>query len=226
MIPARKGQKFTAWFSGHAEKRIKKNFSAVRIRGLAHLQGEAPLLVVTNHTAWWDPLVALMVSNRILHADAYAMMDAKNLERLPFFGKVGAFGVNLDDARDGAHALRYAARLLSQPRRLVWLFAQGREVPITVRPLGFRGGSEAIARVSRARVVPGAIRYEMGQAEAPVLWLSFGEPVTGDHEAAVTRQLDAIDHAIVSGDDDFAVWFARQHGGSLAESMLAWLTRP
>ena len=85
------------------------------------------MLVVSNHTAWWDPLVAILLSHRILNTDGFALMDAKNLRRLPCFGRVGAFGVDLDDQRDGARAIRYAAKLLIAKelsrRRLVWIFA-------------------------------------------------------------------------------------------------------
>ena len=40
---------------------------------------------------------------------------------------------------DGASAMRYAARLLDRPRRLVWIFPQGAERPVTLRPLGRMG---------------------------------------------------------------------------------------
>jgi 1-acyl-sn-glycerol-3-phosphate acyltransferase len=213
VIPARKSPAFTRFFAGDAERRLEGAFDAIVVRGLGVLGScvkERPTLVVTNHTAWWDPLVALFVSVRVLGADAYAMMDAANLARLPFFGRVGAFGVDLTDPADGARAIRYAAKLLAGDNRLVWLFAQGREVPVTARPLGFRPGSGEIARVARsALVVPGALRYEMGGTPRPTLWMSFGEPAprfedaraaTRAHEDAVTTELDRIDRAIVSGD--------------------------
>lgn len=241
MIPARKNVAFQRWFARDAEKRIHGAMYEVRVRGLDGVRramAEGPVVVVTNHTAWWDALVALMTSIRVLDADAFAMMDAKNLERLPFFGLVGAFGVDLDDPRDGARAVRHARTLLAGPRRLVWIFAQGREVPVTVRPLGFRRGSAEIARIANARVVPGAIRYEMGATPEPTLWLSFGgamEPLRdvavahARHEAAVTEELDAIERAITR--EDARPGFETLHRRSpsllfsLAERLLAWMTR-
>jgi 1-acyl-sn-glycerol-3-phosphate acyltransferase len=241
MIPSRKVGCFQRWFARDAEKRIHGAMHEVRVRGLDHVRhalARGPVLVVTNHTAWWDALVALVVSTRILKADAFAMMDAKNLVRLPFFGLVGAFGVDLEDPRDGARAVRYARTLLAGTNRLVWIFAQGREVPITVRPLGFRRGSAEIARIARARVVPGAIRYEMGSAAEPTLWLSFGDPVEplhdlgvahARHEEAVVNELDAIERAVVSEDDRRGFVTLHQKRPSLAfsvaERLLAWMTK-
>lgn len=217
MIPANKRPWFNAWFSGHARGRIQATFGVVRAHGLARTRAvcaEAPALLVANHTAWWDPLVALHVSQHLLGTDGYAMMDAKNLRRLPFFAFVGAFGVDLDRPADGAAVIKYTARLLDRPGRVAWIFPQGRERPITARPLGFRPGSAEIARVARkARAVPVGLRYEFGAEEKPTLYLSLGEPLPierdvakalGAHEAAVEAELARIERAVRGeGDDEF-----------------------
>lgn len=130
MIPARKSRWFTAWFARHARARIAGTFGRVLVSGADELRAACaagPVLVVANHTSWWDPLVALWLTNVVVHVDSFAMMDAANLRRLPFFGKVGAFGVDLDEAADGASAIRYAARLLDAPGRVVWIYPEGRE---------------------------------------------------------------------------------------------------
>jgi 1-acyl-sn-glycerol-3-phosphate acyltransferase len=192
MIPAFKQRLFNAWFASHARGRIERAFAAVRVHGLGRvreLSREAPLLVVSNHTSWWDPLVILHASQHLLGTDGHALMDAQNLRKLPFFAMVGAFGVDLGDAADGAAAIRYAARLLDRPGRLVWIFPQGRERPITERPLAFRAGSAEIARVARRAVtVPAALRYEHAGTERPVLYLSFGERLAAERDPARGRE--------------------------------------
>ncbi len=236
MIPARKRPLFNAWFSGHARDRVRATFGATLVHGLARtraLCAEAPVLLVANHTAWWDPLVALHVAQHLLGVDGYAMMDAKNLRRLPFFAFVGAFGVDLDRPADGAAAIKYTARLLDRPGRAVWIFPQGRERPITERPLAFRPGSAEIARVARkAQAVPVGLRYEFGAEERPSLYISLGAPLPkerdvalarGAHELAVEAELQRIERAVRGEGDDFEAvhraptsWF-----GEAATSMLA-----
>ena len=199
MISAAKSRFFTRWLARDADKRVRRTFGLVATRGLERVRAAletGPVLIVSNHTSWWDPIVSQLIGHRVLRSDGYALMDAKNLVRLPFFRKVGAFGVDLDDPADGARALRYAVKLLDRPGRLVWVFPQGREAPLVQRPLGFRPGSEAIARLARrATVFPCAIRYAFGSEELPVLHISFGAPIAngGAHEAAVTTELDRID---------------------------------
>ncbi len=242
MIPSRKSRFFDALFSRHARGRIRRSFSSVRVHGLERvraLSAEAPVLVVSNHTSWWDPLFAIYLCSRELHVDAHAMMDAKNLRRLPFFGLVGAFGVDLDDPADGARAIRYASKLLDRPKRVVWIFAQGSERPITERPLVFRGGTAEIARVARtSRVVPVGLRYELGGDERPVAWISFGPALGYERDvvrgrdaqtAAATAELDRIDDAVCTADarGEFAHLHATRPPAiaAFAERALALLTR-
>ncbi|MBL8601975.1 MAG: lysophospholipid acyltransferase family protein [Myxococcales bacterium] len=208
MIVARKHRWFNRWFAGHARARLAATFSAVRIAGLEHLRrasAEGPLVIISNHTAWWDPLVALYLANHVIEGDWYAMMNARNLTRLPFFALVGAFGVDLDDPADGARAMRYAVKCLNAPKRAVWIFPQGAERCPTERPLAFRGGSAEVARLARAQTVPVALRYEFRHAEHPELLIDIGPCLAPErdvaaararHEAAVTAGLDRIDAAL------------------------------
>lgn len=232
MIPASKQRPFNAWFAGHARGRIQRTFARVRVHGLARareLVAAGPVLVVSNHTSWWDPLLILHASQHLLGADGHALMDAKNLRRLPFFALVGAFGVDLDDAADRARVIEYAAKLLDRPGRLVWIFPRGRERPITERPLGFRRGSAEIARLAeRAVTLPAAMRYEFASTEKPDLYLSFGEPAAREaHERAVEAEMDRIERA-VRGEAGFEDVFRAEEGAGndLASRALAFFTRP
>ena len=241
MIDARKSVWVDALLARHAERRIRRTFGRSWVQGLPHVRAAidaGPVLVVSNHTSWWDPLVLLWACRRLLDAHAYAMMDAKNLARAPFFRGVGAFGVDLSDPADGARGIRYAAKLLDRPRRLLWVFPQGREVPITARELDFRAGAAQIARIARrATVIPAAIRYEYGDGPLPELWLAFGEPLApgrdvaalhANQEQGVRRALNAIDAAILHGvRDKFERRHERRPGAlfAIAQAILARVTR-
>ncbi len=240
MIPASKSALFCAWFSRHADARLRRSFGRVLVSGLEHLEyavAEGPVLVVANHTAWWDPLLAIWLTNRIVRVDSYAMMDARNLRRLPFFGKVGAFGVDLDVPSDGAYGVRYAARLLDRPGRVVWIYPEGRERS-PFEPLELRGGASIIGRVARrAKVVSVGVRYVFGASELPDVYIAMGpaEPTMRDQDEGLARQklgietqLSRIDHALREGDvRDFRTLLARPKRplDAWAERMLAFITQ-
>lgn len=223
MIPAAKHARFNGWFAGHAEGRMRSTFGRVLIAGRARTEAVVagrPVLLLANHTAWWDALVALVVSERVLRSDGYALMDARNLRRLPFFRRVGAFGVDLEDPSDGARAIRYAARLLGAPGRTLWVFPQGREHS-PFEALHFKPGAAQIARVARtATVIPVGLRYIFGEEERPDLFIAFGEPLPASRDvdelsrsqlAGVERCLATIDAAIASRDvSAFEVVFHRR----------------
>jgi 1-acyl-sn-glycerol-3-phosphate acyltransferase len=220
MIPARKGRLFSWWFARHAEKRMRRQFSSIWLRGLDELRCDlaaGPVLVVCNHSSWWDPMLAILLAHRVLRADGYALMEASNLRRLPFLGRVGGFGVDREDENDGKVVVRYGAELLDRPGRLVWVFPQGRERPASEPLCEFHRGAAAMAATApaRVRVVPTAIRYEYGNVERARLLAVLGPSfVAGsDVEAervrqrdAVTEQLEVIHRALGAG--DWPDWFA------------------
>jgi 1-acyl-sn-glycerol-3-phosphate acyltransferase len=232
MISAAKSRWFNAWFARHARSRIRHTFGRVEIAGLEAARAAAagaPLLVVANHSTWWDALVALYVSELLLRCDGYAMMDAANLRRVPFFRRVGAFGVDLDDPADGARAIRHAVRLLDAPGRVLWIFPEGRERS-PFAPLELRPGAAQIARVAkRALVVPVGLRYVFGGAEHPELWISLGRPLARDAgrerdvTVGVARQREGIEHELAR--IDAAIAARAGTGGAVAgggfESVLA-----
>jgi 1-acyl-sn-glycerol-3-phosphate acyltransferase len=241
LIPARKSAVFTAWFARHVEKRIAKSLQRVEVRGLEALRGHlaaGPVVLVSNHQSYWDVMIGIWLVHRVLAADPYGMMDAANLRRLPFFTRIGVFGVERGEKGLGRESLTYAAGLLDRPGRVVWIFPQGDERPSTLRPLGFRRGAAVVAAAAPgARVVPLALRYELGKTELPYAWLDFGPALapTGDvgrdrdaQEAAVVAGLDRIDaHLCRTRDAGFEVLHRARpsRAARLAEWVLARVNR-
>jgi 1-acyl-sn-glycerol-3-phosphate acyltransferase len=195
LIPGAKSRWFTAWFERQAHRRLRASFGALHLAGRERLVGalaQGPVLVVSNHCAWWDPLVALVLTHRLVPADAHALMDAANLRRRPFFAKAGAFGVDRGSRRDGAEATRHAAGLLDRPGRLVWVFPQGEERPQHERPLRFFGGAASIAqRVPAAVVLPVGLAYAFGSVAAPSVLVAVGPPIVAVGPAGAARRAQA-----------------------------------
>lgn len=191
MIPARKNRFFGALFVRDARGRLARSFEGVYVRGLTEARAIVrahPVICISNHVSWWDALVALVLSEDVLAADGYALMDANNLARLPFFSLVGAIGVDRKSSMDGARAARHAATVLTKPGRLLWIFAQGRERAATLRPLAFEPGAASVARmVPAAKVLPVSFRYEPGPTPLPRLFIDFGDVMTSDVSPATAE---------------------------------------
>jgi 1-acyl-sn-glycerol-3-phosphate acyltransferase len=189
MIPARRSTWFTYWFCRVARSRLEKGFGLLAVKGLQNLRNavnQGPVMIVSNHTSWYDPLVVLWLTNLVVPSRSYAMMNAKNLRRLGFFSRVGAYGVDLDSESDGAAALRYSVKLLKEPGNVVWIFPQGDERP-SFEPLHFRGGAEHIARLAKVPTVPIGLEYVVGGNAEPELYMSIGEVVKPDALSGRTK---------------------------------------
>lgn len=243
MIPARKIPFFVRWFTRQVEKRTRNTFGAVHVSGLDHLQATLdahPVLVVSNHTAWWDPMLSILACHGWLRADAYAMMDARNLQKLPFLGRVGGYGVFLDDPADRKRVLRYTRDLLKTPGRLVWIFPQGAERPRAAPLDDFKPGAALVARMSEdIRVVPVGIRYEFRNRPKPEAFVSVGAPLSAavdvqagvrEQQDAVSRQLANIDRYLLNSDETTGFTTVIGNDSSSqsrgwAERILAFVTR-
>jgi len=231
MIPARKHRLFARWFSRQVERQIRRNFSALHVRRLEGLTGalsEGPVLAFSNHSSYWDSMLVILIGHRLLTADGYAMMDAANLQQLPFLGRVGGFGVDLESPMDGVRGIRYATALLDRPGRLVWVFPQGKECPRALPIDNFKPGAAIICKnTSRCALIPVAFQYELRGGEKPEAFVAIGKPlsVNGDteacrlaQEAAIRKELKRIDEhlCLPENGDGFELIFNHRPGKNQA----------
>jgi 1-acyl-sn-glycerol-3-phosphate acyltransferase len=190
---------FSRWFTWVIHRRLRATFGQVTVHGLEHVVPNAgPMLLVSNHTSFWDALMIVWLSERVLCVPGYAWMHRHNLARLPFFRLLGAFGVDGQAPADIKAGLAYVRQRLQGGPCALWIFPQGDEKPAARRPLGFAGGSAWIARRNpEAAVIPVALHYGFGTLEKPEAHVCFGAPLPGakatptQHEGAVTALLDA-----------------------------------
>ena len=212
VIPARKKAWFCALFAWHVRRRIRAHFSAVYVNGLPSLRAataKGPVILFANHTAWWDSLLLFDLCFAQLGLDGYAMMRADNLERFPFLGWIGGFGVDPTSREDGHAALAYASRQLDRPLRLVALFPQGEETAMSDQPPRLKPGVARLASMTpQATVLPMTFRYEHGRDEAPFALLTIGEPLADRSlqgcSAALHAQMQVAAAALQSA--DFRHW--------------------
>jgi 1-acyl-sn-glycerol-3-phosphate acyltransferase len=224
------------------QSRTRRAFHRVRAQGMEPLRAALAaepggLLILANHSCWWDIFMA-HVLNEAIPIDGHGMMEHFNLRRFGFFRRIGAFSVDRTDPGAVRTSIAYTAELLARPGAGVWVFPQGRMVGNDVRPLGFQDGLRAIVRrAGRVRLVTAALRYEFWQDERPEVFVRFGTPewverdawkeVVPAWEKRLTDELDALAADVTaqaadrfttvlrgprSISDRFAAWHARLLG--------------
>jgi len=191
--------------------------AAARVLGEAPPErAQAPLLLVANHTSWFDGFLLREVHRQVRPASPLRFVMLRDeLARSRTLRWIG--GTGFDPARPAT--LRGAlAELASLGRQGVTVayFPQGKIYPATRRPLGFRPGVElALRRLAPLAVLPVALHLEPGNRVRPTAWIQAGTPrwVPGgeagpdrptalDLEAQVATLLDRVQgHLHAEGED-------------------------
>jgi 1-acyl-sn-glycerol-3-phosphate acyltransferase len=203
-------------FRKYACRYVRKHFHALRLSksGAELPSTNEPLLVVLNHPSWWDPLLGLILTGLLPDRDHFAAIDAVAVQRYPFFPKLGFVGVDTKTLRGAAAFMRTASAILSQPRRVFWVTAQGRFTDVRQRPLALQSGvGHLAARLDGGLVLPIALEYTFWTERTPEALVRIGEPLRiTDHpgltgkqwtaliEESLTRTLDTVNAEAIARD--------------------------
>lgn len=219
MLEAKKNFLFEKIFIRYNRGLLTRRFASVNVSGLEFLENrnpEIPLIVCANHSSWWDGLVVLeLLSN--FKFDNYVMMEEKQLRKLRFFRRLGAFSVNRSNFRDALKSINYSVKILSEKKnRTVLIFPQGAIFHNDIRPLVFFSGlAKVIEQIGTCKICPINIRYEFLGKFKPDIFIAIGEPLTFNFsdkvvrktttsriEAVMTFHLDNLKQKIIKNDFD------------------------
>lgn len=171
-------------FGKYSEHYLRRHFHSVRLlaNGIPKSCSGLPLVIYLNHSAWWDPLVCLLLAGRFFPQRlSYAPIDASALRRYRFLGRLGFFGVTQRTRRGAADFCAMAEGILGSNDSALWLTPQGKFTDAHARPLRFQSGiSHLSRRLPRSAFVPLAIEYTFWEERLPEILISFGEPVVFD----------------------------------------------
>jgi len=164
MLTADKNLWLEKIFAVYNRNLFKRRFSSLQMSGLHFLENKpenTPLVIYANHSSWWDGLTAFQISRRAA-LDSFIMMEEKQMKKLWFFRKLGAFSVVRENSREALKSINYAIQTLRKnPKRTLWVFPQGEILPNDVRPLRFYNGLPRIIKsFEKCSIVCLAMRYE------------------------------------------------------------------
>lgn len=183
LIPAAPSPGFQKVFGWYNRRLLRRRFSGVLLDRsseplAATLDADPrPLVLVLNHSAWWDPLVGIGFAGRYLASrSGIAPMDAAQLKKFQMFRKLGLFGIDPDDPQSLSEMLEYTLSFFrTAPRPTLALTPQGRFVdprePIRIRP----GAAAVCAQAPAARCVSLAIEYAFWLDQRPSIFLRLAE---------------------------------------------------
>ncbi|MFM8735742.1 MAG: lysophospholipid acyltransferase family protein [Pirellulales bacterium] len=173
------------WFMWYVRGYLAKHFHGVRLlKGQAGAAdrpdlGAEPVIFYSNHPGWWDPLVFLLVGQKLFpERMVYGPIDAAALGKYKFLERIGFLGIEPGTWRGAARFLRMARAASSRSDVIFWITAQGHFTDPRTRPLVMRPGiGHAVAAMERGLVVPLAVEYPFWNERCPEALAAFGPPV-------------------------------------------------
>lgn len=200
-------QPYLAWL-------FKRHFHAIQLLGeLPEVPDHLPLLLLPNHSTWWDGFFVYLLNKRIFHRTAYLMMLEAQLSKYKFFRKIGAYSIEPENRRGVFESLKYTVELLHQEMSLVSVFPQGQLLPWHTRPFDYKRGVEWILQKYEkpVAVLPLAIRTEFLGEKQPSVFFLFGDVTPFDAETF--RGMAWLEEIEVGLLDDLASKILRQETG-------------
>ncbi len=167
-------------FRRYVRRFVKSSFNAVRVAGAEHARGlpAGSVVVYVNHPGWWDPMVAVLFTDLLLHDRKFAApMDAAALARYPVLERLGFFGVERDSAAGAREFLRQSRRALGNGHTALWMTPAGRFHDVR-EAVPFQSGlSHLVDRDFIGGVLPMALEYVFWNERRPELLARFGPAI-------------------------------------------------
>jgi 1-acyl-sn-glycerol-3-phosphate acyltransferase len=178
MIYPRKSPLFERLFLIGLRWTMRRRFFGIFVKGGEHLGAasakNAPLLVCSNHSNWWDGFAAGMLvpqfSKHSMHVAQYELL----IKKYPVCRWLGAFAIDLDGSP--LPGLRYALKLLESPDTAVWIFPQGVIIPQR-EPIVLKPGATWLAKKRGAWLVPVVFHYDWMLESRPSIFVNCGPPL-------------------------------------------------
>jgi hypothetical protein len=168
-----------------------------------------PLLLLPNHSSWWDGFFIYWLNKTIFKREAYLMMLDFELKKNRFFRYLGAYGIH-PASLNVRESLNYTVRLFAKtPPPLICIFPQGKLSGWNERPIHFQKGlAWLISRIpSEFQVIMLGTRIEFRNEERPEVFFQFGnccivkpaEHYPVQHlEKEMTRILECIENKLAA----------------------------
>lgn len=165
-------------FQPYLTRLFKRHFHTIQVLGdLPEVPNHLPLLLLPNHSTWWDGFFIYLLNKRIFRRTAYLMMLEAQLSKYKFFAKIGAYSIEPKHRQGIVESLEYTVELLKRGTPLISIFPQGELLPWHTRPLNYKRGVEWVLREygKPVAILPVAIRTEfLGEKRSEVFFL-FGD---------------------------------------------------
>jgi 1-acyl-sn-glycerol-3-phosphate acyltransferase len=168
------------FFSSYAKWKIKWNFEDVNIIGNI-VKSNLPVLLLSNHTSWWDGFWAMYLNMKVFQRKFHFMMLEEELRRLWFFNHTGGFSIR-KRSKSVIETLNYTEELLRDNNNLVLVFPHGKIHSMHQQNFQFERGIERAIRnlTGKIQIIFMASLVDYHSKPKPSLYIYIDDTGDGD----------------------------------------------
>ncbi len=202
MLQARHNRWADQIFKIYLGRLCRRHFRAITLTNEPPLLSKKhPLLLLPNHSTWWDGFVVYLLNRSFLRRPFYLMMLERELRKFPFFQRLGAYSIAPASPKKILTSLQYTLEIFSAaPSAMVCMFPQGELLPFARRPLAYRPGIEWLLQrcPPQLSVLPVGIRAEFLGDQRPEIFVRFGSPAPAQTMVESNlRQMEALHETLL-----------------------------
>ncbi|MEG2179466.1 MAG: 1-acyl-sn-glycerol-3-phosphate acyltransferase [Bacteroidales bacterium] len=172
MIAAANHPVYTRLMRFYIDRRMRRSFSRILFEGECAVEPDVPLLILSNHTGWWDGFWIERLVRYRMGRNLRVMMTHEALSANRMLRYMGGFAAG-PGVHDRSAMLRYAVAQLDDPKNALLLFPQGALYSLYEEQVLFKpGAAYLIERATRTpRVLFVALMVEYGSEPRPAVYL-------------------------------------------------------
>ncbi len=108
-------------------------------------------------------------------------MEDKQMRQYPFFSKIGAFSINLENPRSSIQSLRYAVESMNRENPCLFIYPEGKLMPVSdAKPIFKDGLSWLYQKMEDVDFVPVAFYIDHSKSNKPDLYIFIGKVINAD----------------------------------------------
>lgn len=162
------------FFKNYSIRRVNKIFDRVEIIGNFKHQN-TPLLVISNHTSWWDGFWIMYLNQKIFQRKFHFMMLEEQLKKYWFFNFCGGYSIN-KKTKSIIESLNYTIELLKDKKNMVLIFPQGKIQSSYQKYIKFEKGIEwVLKRTKNIQIVEVVNLVDYFSKPKPTLYIYIKE---------------------------------------------------
>ncbi len=169
------------FFKHYALWKIRRSFAKVEHCGTFTDRGLS-VLMLANHTTWWDGFWAMHLCKNLLNRLFFFMMLEEQLRKFWFFRYTGGFSVK-KHSRSALESITYATELLQERNNMVLIFPEGKIQSMHKSDFTFERGIDRIIKLAgqdKIQILMVAFMVDYFSSSRPSLYIHYQEYISED----------------------------------------------